>query len=137
VSRENVEIFRRSMLLSNPNVPEAEWKVGYDEFFYADAEWVIAKEHPAARTLVGFEQLADYLREWQATLSGVGFEHERVLDAGERVLAIGRVRGTGIASGAQVAVPLALLCTFQDGLIVRVEEYLNTAEALKAVGLEG
>ena len=136
MSQRNVEIFLRSKLLSDPTISEAEWKVGYDEFFHPEAEWVIAREHPAARTLVGYQQLAEYLREWQVTVPGVGFEHERVLDAGERVLGIGRVRGTGIGSGAEVEVPLALLCTFRDGLIVRVEEYLSPDEALKAAGLD-
>jgi ketosteroid isomerase-like protein len=136
VSQENVELFLSSKLLSDPDIPEAEWKPAYDEFFHADAEWVIAKEHPAARTLVGYEQLADYLREWQSTVSGVRFRHERLLDVGQSVLAIGTVRGTGVGSGADVEVPLALLCTFRDGLISRVEEYLNPVEALDALGLE-
>jgi ketosteroid isomerase-like protein len=136
VSRENVEIYRRSKLLSGSDLPEAEWKAAYDEFFHVDAEWVIAKEHPDARTLIGYEQLAEYLREWRATVPGVGFQYERLLDAGDRVLAIGKVRGTGVGSGAEVEVPLALSCAFRDGLIVRVEEYLSPGEALRAAGLE-
>jgi ketosteroid isomerase-like protein len=135
VSKENLEAFRQSQLFAGRHLLEAEWKGAYDLSFDPRAEWVVAKEHPTARTLVGYEQLADYLREWQATVPGISFHHERVLDAGESVLAIGTVRGTGTGSGAEVEVPLALLCTFRDGLIIRVEEYLNPDEALEAVGL--
>jgi ketosteroid isomerase-like protein len=136
VSQENVEAFRRSSLLTDPSLPESEWAASFQRLFHPDVEWVIAKEHPAARTVVGYDEIADYLREWQAMLPGVRFEADRLLDAGEKVLAIGRASGTGAGSGAEIDVPLALLSTFREGLIVRIQEYLNPDEALKAVGLE-
>jgi ketosteroid isomerase-like protein len=85
--------------------------------------------------LRGQEELADYQREWQEMLPDVRIEYDRVLDAGVKVLAIGTVRGTGSGSGVEVRVPIALI-TVRDGLITRVEEYLDPAEPLKAAGLE-
>ena len=69
-------------------------------------------------------------------LPGVRFDQDRVLDAGESVLAIGKARGTGTGSGIVVEVPLALMATYRDGLTIRIQEFLNPREALKVVGLE-
>jgi ketosteroid isomerase-like protein len=64
-------------------------------------------------------------------------ETDRFVDAGAPVVAVGTVPGIGGGSGADVRVPIAFVCTLEDGKIVRVEEYLNPSEALAAVGLEG
>jgi ketosteroid isomerase-like protein len=101
---------------------------------HPDIEWVIAREHPDARTLTGHEAVAQYQRDWRESLPDLRFELDR-LDAVEQVVAIGTVRGAGTASGADVEVPIAFLFTLRDGLITRVEEYLNPAEALEAAGL--
>jgi ketosteroid isomerase-like protein len=104
-------------------------------FLHPDVEWVIAREHPQARTLTGREAVAQYRREWEEMLPGARFERERLLTADDRVLAIGTIHGAGAASGAEVAVPLALLLTTSGGLIVRVQEFLDPAEALESAGL--
>jgi ketosteroid isomerase-like protein len=98
-------------------------------------EWVIAREHPDSRTLIGHESIVAYERDWQETLSGLRFVLDRVLDAGENVVGIGSVVGTGTGSGADVRVPIAFVFTVRDGLITRVEEYLDPREALEATGL--
>ena len=102
---------------------------------HPDIEWVIAREHPDARTVAGHEAVAEYQRDWQEMLPEVRAEFDRVLDAGEKVLGIGTVRGKGAGSGADVRVPIAFLFTIRDGLITRVEEYLDPVEALDAAGL--
>ena len=54
----------------------------------------------------------------------------------ERVLTLAHIQFRGQASGIMVESQLALLMTIRDGKIVRSEDYLSHAEALKAVGLE-
>jgi ketosteroid isomerase-like protein len=130
MSQENVEVVRRANELTNDGDLDAAYS-----FLHPDIEWVIATEHPDSRTLTGREAVTQYQRDWQEAVPDVGVEYERVLDAGGRVVGIGRVRGTGTGSGADVRVPIALVFTLRDGLITRVEEYLNPSEALKAVGL--
>jgi hypothetical protein len=58
------------------------------------------------------------------------------LDCDDTVLGIGAVVGTGFGGRAKVRVPLAIVYLFRDGLIAEAQEYLDPAEALKAVGLE-
>ena len=131
MSQENVEIVRRSNALFNAG----DWDAAR-EALHPDIEWVIAREHPDARTLIGRDAVADYQREWQTAMPDLHLELDRVVDAGDKVVTIGAVHGTGTGSGAVVRVPLAIVLTLRDGLIARAEEYLDPDEALEAVGLE-
>jgi ketosteroid isomerase-like protein len=130
MSQENVEIVRQSCALSSTGDRNRAL-----ETLTPDVEWIVAREHPDARTLVGREAVDDYWGEWRETLPDMSLELDQVLDAGDRVLGVGTVRGTGVGSGADVRVSLAIVFTVRDGLIARAEEYLNPAEALKAAGL--
>jgi ketosteroid isomerase-like protein len=130
MSQENVEIVRLSNALTNDGDLDAAFGL-----VHPDIEWVIAKEHPDTRTVTGRNALAEYRREWEEALPGVHVVFDRLLDTGNAVVGIGEVRGTGAGSGADVQVPIGFVFTLGDGLITRVEEYLDPAEALKAAGL--
>ena len=132
MSKENVEVVRRSNALLN--IGDVDSAI---DLLSPAVEWVVAREHPEARTLVGREAVAAYQRDWQKTFPNMHLKIERVFDVGDKVVAIGIVGGTGSESGASLAVPLAILMTLRDGLITRCEEYLNPDEALKAAGLAG
>lgn len=101
-----------------------------------DVEWVIAKEHPNARTLRGQDEVVAYLEEWAGILEDLEFDAAEYRDAGDRVVAIGTSRGRGAGGGVPVAVPLCLVYTFSADEIVRVEEFLDPSDALAAAGLE-
>jgi hypothetical protein len=130
MSQENVEVVRQSNALFNAGDLD-----GAIDLLRPDIEWVVAREHPDARELAGRDAVTAYRREWQETLPNMRLELDQLLDAGDRVVGVGMVSGTGVGSGADVRVPLAVVFTVRDGLIARAEEYLNPAEALKAVGL--
>jgi uncharacterized protein len=127
MSQENVQTVRDSFA-----APDLD---GAASWWHPEIEWIVAREHPEARTLVGRGAIATYLQDWEATLDGLQIDVDELLDAGDTVVAVGNVRGGGTDSGADVSVPIAFLCTVRDGKLVRVEEYLDTAEALNAVGL--
>jgi ketosteroid isomerase-like protein len=130
MSRENLKIVQESNALSNAG----DWNAAL-ELLHPDVEWVVAREHPDARTLVGREAVRGYRQEWQETLPDLRIELDQLLDVDDRVVGVGTVSGTGVGSGADVRVSLAVVFTIRCGLIKRAEEYLNPAEALKAVGL--
>jgi uncharacterized protein len=130
MSHENVQIVRRSNALTNDGDLDAAFRL-----LHPDIEWVIAREHPDARTLIGREAVAQYQRDWQEALPDVRFELDRAVDIDDKVVGVGTVRGAGMGSGADVQVPIALLFTLRDGKIARVEEYLDPSEALEAAGL--
>lgn len=128
MSRENVEVVREAFAVPEPADALRFWK--------PEIEWVVAREHPEARTLKGSDAVLTYAQAWEETLAGLRIDIERLIDAGQTVVAVGVVRGAGSGSGADVQVPIAFRIAVEDGLIARVEEYLNPTEALETVGLE-
>ena len=55
--------------------------------------------------------------------------------AGDMVVAVTRLRGTGTASGAEVETPFAYIFTLRDGLLRRVGFDPDPQEALDAAGV--
>ena len=58
-------------------------------------------------------------------------------DLGDTVLAFGRVRTRGRASGIDVDQPIAFVFEFEDGLGRRVRSYLDPQQAIEAAGSAG
>jgi ketosteroid isomerase-like protein len=61
---------------------------------------------------------------------------ERLIDAGDDVVALVRWRARGQSSGAEAELRLAMVSSLRGGRIVRVRFYLDPTEALKAAGIE-
>ena len=130
MSEENVEIARELLEL---------WKRGDQgagrEFYDEGCEIVFSASwfpDPGAYR-IGAEALdawATFTDEFEQVESGV----DRVVEAGEQVVALTYVRGRGRASGAAVRAETAIVLTFRDGKVTRVE-LTDRAEALEAAGL--
>jgi len=58
-----------------------------------------------------------------------------LIDLGDAVLRLGRLRVTGQASGVEMESEFAQHVVMRDGLIVSSRDYLSHAEALEAAGL--
>jgi ketosteroid isomerase-like protein len=63
------------------------------------------------------------------------YEVDDLVDAGDSVLVLGRIRVRGVQSGATGAQHGAILFQLRDGLIVGYRSYLDREEALAAAGL--
>ena len=79
---------------------------------------------------LGLDELRAYQADWRETLEGLRFEADEIVDRGDRVITTGRIAGTGAGSGAEVVVPIAFVNHFRDGVIFKVEEFLDPEEAL-------
>jgi ketosteroid isomerase-like protein len=130
MSQENVEVIRRQIHALN----RGDWE-GSIEGVDPEIEWVVAREHPASRTVRGLDELRAYREDWRQMLGALRFEFERIIDRDELVVSIGRVSGTGAGSGAATEVPIGLVSHFRNGSVVKVEEFLDPDEALEAAGL--
>jgi ketosteroid isomerase-like protein len=65
-----------------------------------------------------------------------GFEPEDLIDAGDCVVALGRMYGRGRETAITAEIPLGIVLTLgPDGRLIRYESFRNQAEALEAVGL--
>jgi ketosteroid isomerase-like protein len=63
-------------------------------------------------------------------------EAEEFIDAGDRVVVVGRLVAKGRGSGVEAESPTAQVFTVREGRVVRWEfGYADRADALKAVGL--
>jgi ketosteroid isomerase-like protein len=62
-------------------------------------------------------------------------ELRRAIDAGDQVVALVHEYRRGKGSGVTVEADIALVYGFRDGKVVRIEPYMNQAEALEAAGL--
>lgn len=56
-------------------------------------------------------------------------------DAGDDVVMITRVSVTSETSGLDLETPMAAVCRFRDGRVLRMTSYLEPSRALEAVGL--
>ena len=62
-------------------------------------------------------------------------EPRELLDAGDRVVVLHREYQRGKGSGVEIVIDTASIVDLRDGRIVRMQGYLNPAEALAAAGL--
>jgi ketosteroid isomerase-like protein len=103
--------------------------------FAPDVEWRDSSEHPDWREVVGPDAAIEHLRARLDVVAST-FDVDRVVDHDEKVVGIGHLRAGGISSEGEVRTPFSLVFTFDTGVVVRVEEFRNPDDALKAVGLE-
>ena len=80
-------------------------------------------------TLHGVDQFLDAAQDYRVNVL-------EVTDLGDsQVLAVVRLAMKGKASDIDVNATIFSIVTVEDGLIIRLDEYLERAEALEAVGL--
>lgn len=84
----------------------------------------------ARRVRQSFEELSEGFEEF-------GFEADELIDAGDRVVAIGRMYGRGRASEIRAEIPLGIVVTLgSNGKLVRYESFRDPADALRVAGLK-
>lgn len=130
MSQENVDTIRR----------------GYEAFGRRDLDVALEMADPAIEAHDPVEMpdaaihrgKAAVKRDWEQTLElfdDFAIDIEEVFDAGEEVVLFLRYRGRGKESGVAVEVDIAHVLTMQDGMAVRLRQYLDRAEALAAAGV--
>ena len=130
MSQENVEIVRGA----------------YREFERGNF-WVAEIFDPSVRVVwldaiaggeletVGLERMAQTMKEWVRSWEQVTQVAERLIDAGEQVVAISEWRGRGKTSGVLTTWRYGAVWTLRDGKVISLVSYTDPAEALEAVGL--
>jgi ketosteroid isomerase-like protein len=134
VSQENVELVRRLSEVADAHG----WKAALDlieQLCDEDFEWIEDPSWPGGETRRGVAAVRALLADRTETFE-VDQQTEKLIDAGDQVVAFSRWRGHGHASGAQTELHVATVTTLRAGRIARVRFYLDRNEALKAVGLE-
>ena len=133
MSQENLEAFRR----------------GVDAYNRRDAERLLEvldpaiEWHPALLVMLGgeatvyrgHEGVREMLRDVDDTLAEIHAEFSEIRDPDDQVVAIGRIRTRGKASGAVTESPLGYVADFRNGKVTRIRTYLDPEAALEAAGM--
>jgi ketosteroid isomerase-like protein len=133
MSQGNVEAFRRGLEAGNRGDVE---KL-LDELD-PEVEW-----HSALHALLGGEEtvfrghdgVREMIRDLNEAFGEIRIEISEIRDLGDRLVAIGRTRTRGKASGAETETPLAFVTEVKNGKTILLRAYLDPKKALEAVGL--
>jgi ketosteroid isomerase-like protein len=74
--------------------------------------------------------LADFAESWDS----FAMDLERVVEAGDRVVSFFRIRAVGAGSGVPVERGDAMVWTFRDGRVVRIDYFNDQRQALDSLG---
>ncbi len=131
MSQENVEIVRRLIEAWNSN-EQGEAIAILDPGVVIDA----TRRRVNPKTYAGRQGMRRMLADTHEVWQEFRMEPDEVLDAGDRVVAIGRWVGKGKDSGIEVQQPVADVFTLHDRRVIRLElGFTDRAEALEAAGL--
>jgi ketosteroid isomerase-like protein len=135
MSRENVDAFERAIDAYNRGDVDAFLSV-----FDPAAEWhTLTQAVFGGQSTVyrGHEGIRRFVREVDEALADVRAECAEIRDLGERIVAVGQLRGRGRSSGAAAETPIGWVVDFADGKVVRMRDYLDPDEALEAARKTG
>ena len=124
-------------------------QVGLAALSRGEPERVFSVYHPTDSELVVGERFAGlaiggtrgrearirFQQAWNAEWGEFRFDAEQLIDLGDKCLVIGRISGSGRASGVRVDGDWAALLTVSDGWIIKEQAFFDHAEALTAAGL--
>ena len=133
MSQENVEAMRKALDAWNRGDLEGWLEPTHPEVVWSSA--IARSIEGREATYHGHAGMRRFWAEWRAVWD-LTIEVEEIRDLGDTLVALGRMRTHGKGSGVDLDSPVAYVAELDgDGLAVRVQAYLDTAEALKAVGL--
>jgi ketosteroid isomerase-like protein len=100
-----------------------------------EIEWVEDPRRADRRVYRGHDGVRESWVRWLENFEEWGFEAERMVDCGDKVLVYAREEGRGSLSGGTIGQRIYNVYTFRDGKIARYEEFYEEQDALKAAGL--
>ena len=124
-------------------------RIGWEAFNREDLEVAFLPYHPNCQSIFPSEMATIGLEpgtydrdervrfqkrvidEWEE----MRFEPSELIDFGDRLMSIGRMRFRGLDSGVPVETQWAAMFTMPNGRVIREQIFLDHAEALEAAGL--
>jgi len=83
----------------------------------------------------GVAGVTEWLSDFAAAWESYGMEVERVIDTGDRVVSLFRIRAVGVGSGVPVERGDGMVWKFRDGKLARLDYFNDQGKALEAAGL--
>lgn len=131
MTEENVDIVRAAFDATQRRDRDA-----FRRLYHPDIEWEdVGRLWGDWGTRRGLDDLRDAFLTYFAAWEQPAFELERIVDAGDQVVAFVRASGRGRESGLVIDQVIPQVWTLRSGRVVRVRAYREEAEALEAAGL--
>ena len=129
MSQENLDNFLRTL----QRFREGDFDF-WVESFHEEGELVPLRA-PIEGTFRGEARLREFLADNADSFDAFEPSYDDIRDLGDRILALGRLRIRGKEGGVEVEVPSALVATYRDGKVMRLEDFGDWQKALQSVGL--
>ena len=131
MSEQNIELLRRASEAFNARDIEA-----FIALSDPSIEWNSQMTVPGGAVYHGHDGLRQYFRDMEdAWGDELRAEPEAYFDLGEQTLLFYVLRGRGRQSGAEVAMPLAAVARWRDGLCAYWKAYFHREDALRDLGV--
>ncbi|MFL5892516.1 MAG: nuclear transport factor 2 family protein [Solirubrobacterales bacterium] len=98
-------------------------------------EWIEDPRRADRRVYRGHEGVRESFERWLENFEEYGFEVERMVDGGDKILVYAREEGRGSLSGGIVSQRIYAVYTFRNGKVARYQEFYEEQDALEAAGL--
>jgi uncharacterized protein len=99
-----------------------------------DVEWIVPATLPWGGRRRGFEEVSEAAELLLESIRSANFERDEHVDVGDgEVLVLGQLSGEGALTGAPFVSDYAHRFKVTDGRVARFQEYIDTAEILKAL----
>ena len=99
-------------------------------------EVVFSQPEPQGRTeRHGPDGYVSAIEEIRDLVEGFRFVVDDVIEAGDRLVGLVRIQGRARMGGMALDIPVAHIVELRDGLIVRLDAYLDRAEGLRVAGI--
>jgi ketosteroid isomerase-like protein len=105
------------------------------EILDPEIEWIIDPTGLLAGTYRGHEGVKEFFERLRESFDEQHVEIDDLIDVGDSVVVLCRVRNRGRSSGMTVEQPVGWVYQVRKGRIVRGRVYFRPVEALEAVGL--
>ena len=138
MSQENVEeIVRRGYARFNgaEREPPDEKELASLDVWHPDGVYVNDARDPDAGIHRGIEAVRQQVGQWVEAYPDLQVEPLEIQTSRDTAFVWVRFSGHGAESGVPIAMELAHIVTVKGGKVLRVEEYSDRADGLKAAGL--
>jgi ketosteroid isomerase-like protein len=130
VSSENVAIVRKYIEAFNRR--DFDSLIGDTDPAVELSEW---PEAPGAQTYRGPDGLRQAFEKWFESWEWMHLDIVELIDAGDQVLVGLEQRARGSGSGVEVEIKSHNVYSFRDGMVTRVQLFIDREPALAAAGL--
>jgi ketosteroid isomerase-like protein len=130
MSEENIEVVRRAYAAAS----RSDWDAAF-EAAEAEFELVPPDQSPDSTPVRGVQEVRAWFADQQETVGDLSIEVEKLIEAGEFIVALIRLRIRPHGADADFELRIAHVWALRDGKLIRCEIFPEREKALEAAGL--